>query len=85
MSSTGEENVTKSFLDLYKPPDLPPIFKDGFMDPNIAKFHLLLHDNAAENPPKYVWTLLLSVTKTNAACRVCMCVALALQCRTSAH
>ena len=44
--STANKDATNTFLRLYKPSNSPPMFPDGFTDPNIGKFHLLLHELA---------------------------------------
>ncbi|KAL6061543.1 Trafficking protein particle complex 8, partial [Balamuthia mandrillaris] len=43
--SSAEADHTNTFLKLYSPQGAPPLFQGGFSDPNISKFHLLLHDS----------------------------------------
>lgn len=44
VSSKDDDPINK-FVDLFNSDQLPPLFNDGAMDPNILKHFVLVHDN----------------------------------------
>jgi hypothetical protein len=49
VASTTEPDIVQTFMSMISMGNLPPLYREGYIDPNMLKHYVLLHDNSSND------------------------------------